>query len=313
MALTLQFVYSVRLKILVISDILPGTLSALFRIPCSSFLWATSHWNRKMHHPLLKLDLRHAWRPQCDTSELWDEQQKEGSHVCIFAVYHAECTVWSKENVCEMGRKSTELSLVCTPPSHITEAKPVHKAAWATQRVTSQEKVLCAHLTILLRLAYSTAYLAALVLHAAALLAPTQSFHRSSCNPPFFFSCAFFALSMCVVIWERWCEGGSRWREAAHLMHTACSKESGDVYSHLLLIWLSERGFGKRSFHLFLVMWSTICQRKKSITSKHRKYILILYVPCMTLRYTSFFFGFLFFLFFFLSFSFCFRFKAGQL
>lgn len=129
----------------------------------------------------------------------------------------------------------------------------------------------------------------------------------------FFFSCAFFALSMCVVIWERWCEGGSRWREAAHLMHTACSKESGDVYSHLLLIWLSERGFGKRSFHLFLVMWSTICQRKKSITSKHRKYILILYVPCMTLRYTSFFFGFLFFLFFFLSFSFCFRFKAGQL
>lgn len=208
MALTLQFVYSVRLKILVISDILPGTLSALFRIPCSSFLWATSHWNRKMHHPLLKLDLRHAWRPQCDTSELWDEQQKEGSHVCIFAVYHAECTVWSKENVCEMSRKSTELSLVCTPPSHITEAKPVHKAAWATQRVTSQEKVFCAHLTILLRLAYSTAYLAALVLHAAALLAPTQSFHRSSCNPPFFFFlCIFCPFHVCgylgKVVWRR--------------------------------------------------------------------------------------------------------------
>lgn len=95
-----------------------------------------------------------------------------------------------------MGRKSTELSLVGKLPSHITAAKPVHKAAWATQRVTSQEKVFCAHLTILLRLAYSTAYLAALVLHAAALRAPTQSFHRSSCNPPFFslFFISFFFL-----------------------------------------------------------------------------------------------------------------------
>lgn len=223
-----------------------------------------------------------------------------------------------------MGRKSTELSLVGKLPSHITAAKPVHKAAWATQRVTSQEKVFCAHLTILLRLAYSTAYLAALVLHAAALRAPTQSFHRSSCNPPFFslffisfffFSCAFFAFSMCVVIWERWCKGGSCWREAAHLMHSACSNESGDVYSHLLLIRLSEWVFDKRSFHLFLVMSCFLSQyaRERRISQVSTENLFWFYMfPAWhsdTLRSL----GFSFFFSFFFSFSFCFRYEAGQL